>query len=361
MKKFLLFLFCCSVCFAALAQNDTVVPKQDTPVPKPQDTPRVAKPDTLRARDTTIKRPRPPRDTTARITPVQPDTVLQADSNPLPKADTVPAELTISGNLLPGYQPDTLPFLSRISMFQAVLREHPYYNFFGKGMAMTVQEKKVQGREGLFYFLVVLLIYFGFIRLIFGKYIDNIITLFFRVTMRQQQIRDQLLQSPLPSLFLNLLYFITGGYFLSMVVRHYNVVPIYNPWILFAWCSALLMVIYLGKFITLKLTGWIFNVRLSTDTYIFIVFLVNKMIGIFLLPVLVVMAFAGPGLFQVVMTLAFLVLVIFFIYRFIISYRPIRSEIKLNRFHFFIYLCAFEIAPLLLIYKVLLIFVERSY
>ena len=89
--------------------------------------------------------------------------------------------------------------------------------------------------------------------------------------------------------------------------------------------------------------------------------LVNKMIGIFLLPVLVVMAFAGPLLFQVVMTLAFFVLVILFIYRFIISYNPIRNEIKLNRFHFFIYLCAFEIAPLLLIYKVLYIFVERVY
>ncbi len=48
-------------------------------------------------------------------------------------------------------------------------------------------------------------------------------------------------------------------------------------------------------------------------------------------------------------------------YRFIISYKPIRNEIKVSRFHFFVYLCAFEIAPLLLIYKVLLIFVERTY
>jgi hypothetical protein len=46
------------------------------------------------------------------------------------------------------------------------------------------------------------------------------------------------------------------------------------------------------------------------------------------------------------------------LYRFIISYRPVRSEIKVNRFHFFLYLCAFEIAPLLLIYKVLLTFVD---
>jgi hypothetical protein len=312
------------------------------------------------ARDTAIKRPRP-RDTTARIIPVKPDTVITVDTNPADLVGAPPVELILKGSLLPGYTPDTLPYLSRIKLYQAVLREHPYYNFFGKGVRVTVQEKKVNGREGIFYFLAGLLIYFGFIRLIFGKYLDNLITLFFRVTMRQQQIRDQLLQSPLPSLFLNLLYFINGGFFLSLVVKHFNIVPISNQWILFGWCSALLMVIYSGKFITLKLSGWVFNVRHATDTYIFIVFLVNKMIGIFLLPVLVVMAFAGPALFQVVMTLAFLALVIFFVYRFIISYRPIRSEIKLNRFHFFIYLCAFEIAPLLLIYKVLLIFVEKSY
>jgi hypothetical protein len=357
-KKLLLILFCCSIGFIALAQNetDTVKPRQDTPVVKPQqDT--TAKPDTAR-RDTTIKRTIIRRDTTRKE-------VVQPDSIPvpaiIPMSDTMPVELTIKGDLLPGYKRDSLPNISRISLIKAVLRDHPYFNFFGEPVAVLAKEKKVQGREGIFYFLVGLLIYFGFIRLAFGKYIDNLTTLFFRVTMRQQQIRDQLLQSPLPSLLLNLLYFITGGFFFSLVLKHYNLVPISNQWLLFGYCAALLMVIYLGKFITLKLTGWIFNVSSATDTYIFIVFLVNKMIGIFLLPVLAVMAFAGPTLFQVVMTLAFLVLVIFFIYRFIISYRPIRSEIKLNRFHFFIYLCAFEIAPLLLIYKVLLIFVERSY
>jgi hypothetical protein len=349
-----------------MAQTDTTVPpRQDTPAVKQQDSVK-AKPDSARAKDTTVRRPRPPRDTAARIIPVKPDTV-QPDA-PVPVIDTQVAinkyldpEQTIQGDLLPGYKPDTLQNISRIKLFQAVLRQHPYYNFFGKPITMTIQEKKVNGREGIFYFLAGLLIYFGFIRLLFGKYLDNLISLFFRVTMRQQQIRDQLLQSPLPSLFLNLLYFINAGFFLSFVVRYYNIVAIPNQWLLFGWCAAVLMFIYSGKFITLKLTGWIFNVSNATDTYIFIVFLVNKMIGIFLLPVLVIMAFAGPGLFQVVMTLAFFILLIFYIYRFIISYRPIRDQIKLNRFHFFIYLCAFEIAPLLLIYKVLLIFVERSY
>ena len=376
-KKFLLFLFCCSVCFCSLAQSesDTLPPKQDSPVVKKRDSAAISRQDSARIKDTTVKKIRPSRDTTRditrdttrRIEAIQPDTPLRPNAIPArpdtpdPKPETLRVDLKIAGDLLPGYTPDTLQNLSRIALFQSVLREHPYYNFFGEPIAMTVQEKKSNGSEGMFYFLAGLLLYFGFIRLIFGKYIENLISLFFRVTMRQQQIRDQLLQSPLPSLFLNLLYFITGGFFLSLVVTHYNIVPAMSKWILFAWCAGLLMVIYLGKFITLKLTGWIFDVSDATDTYIFIVFLVNKMIGIFLLPVLVVMAFAGPGLFEVKMTLAFFVLVILFIYRFIISYKPIRNEIKLNRFHFFIYLCAFEIAPLLLIYKVLLIFVERVY
>jgi hypothetical protein len=363
-KKFLLFIFCCSICICSLAQSDTIPPKQDSPLVKKQDSTVAPRPDSA-ARDTTARKPRPRPDTTKKVALRQADSVLRPDSivqpaTPNPKPETLQVDLQV-GELLPYFKPDTLPHIARLSMFQSLLHEHPYFNFFGEPIEMPIQEKKVERREGIFYFLVVLLIYFGFIRLIFGKYLDNLISLFFRVTMRQQQIRDQLLQSPLPSLFLNLLYFITGGFFLSLVVTHYNIVPMMNKWILFGWCAALLMLIYSGKFIVLKLTGWIFNVSDATNMYIFIVFLVNKMIGIFLLPVLVVMAFAGPLLFQVVLTLAFFVLVILFIYRFIISYNPIRNEIKLNRFHFFIYLCAFEIAPLLLIYKVLLIFVERSY
>jgi hypothetical protein len=88
---------------------------------------------------------------------------------------------------------------------------------------------------------------------------------------------------------------------------------------------------------------------------------VNKMVGIFLIPVLVLMAFPFKPLLAAIVTLSHIMLALALGYRFLISYKPIRHEIKVSRFHFFVYLCAFELAPLLLIYKVLLIFVERSY
>jgi hypothetical protein len=250
-------------------------------------------------------------------------------------------------NTLPGYQ--------------AVLRDHPYYSFKGKSKALFLKNTAVNNTDGIFYFLFGLLFYFAIVRIFFNKYLDNIITLFFRVTMRQQQLREQLSQTPLPSLFLNILFVSTSGMFLAFVALHYKIMPEQNLWLLWGYGCLLVMAIYLGKFIILKIIGWIFNVSNATDTYIFIIFMVNKMVGIFLMPVLILMAFPYGSLLKVVITLAFIMLALSLVYRFIISYKPIRHEIKVSRFHFFVYLCAFEIAPLLLIYKVLLIFVERSY
>jgi hypothetical protein len=119
-------------------------------------------------------------------------------------------------------------------------------------------------------------------------------------------------------------------------------------------------VIYLVKFLVLKFCGWVFNISRAIDTYIFVVFLVNKMMGIFLLPFLILITFSGPTAREIYVTISLAMIFTFLGYRVLASYRAIRNEIKLTPFHFFMYLCAFEIAPLLLIYKVLLSYLEKA-
>jgi hypothetical protein len=323
----------------AREHRDTVIKKRDTPGIKRDTTAKIMA-------DTALAVPPTP-DSVDSARPLRPPVVQRPDS-------VIPVASVLKGPVLPEPKPT-------LQGFQNALRSHPYFNFYGRGVKITEQLKKESRDESMFYFLCALLFYFGFIRIAFMKYLDNLNTLFFRVTMRQQQIRDQVLQSPLPSLLLNILFIISTGLFLSFVADYYNIVPGMNRWLLLFYCCLLLTAIYLGKFIMLKTIGWMFNIRMATDTYIFIVFLVNKMMGIYLLPALLFMAFAKGAFLTVLITLTYFFIVVLFIYRFIIAYRPVRNEIKLSRFHFFIYLCAFEIAPLLLIYKVLLIFVERSY
>ena len=249
---------------------------------------------------------------------------------------------------------------ARFANFQRVVKDNPIFLFTRTPVESNLYVRKEQENESLFYFLVGLVFYFACIRLFFGKYLDNLITLFFRVTMRQQQIREQLLQTPLPSLLLNILFVISSGLYLALLARQYNFTYFGDLWITFLYAIAFVSGIYLGKYLVLKLTGWVFNIRNATDTYIFIVFLVNKMIGIFLLPFIVLISFPNEFFLPVVILLSYIMLFLFLCYRFINSFRPIRTEIKVTRFHFFLYLCAFEIAPLLLIYKVLLAYVERS-
>lgn len=328
-------------------QGDTIVRQPDTVVPDPgQAAPR---------QDTPVRKAPVARkkvDTSART--LQPVTTAAPGDTALPAKDTAQS-LTATDTLEKVSIENTLPG------FQAVLRDHPYYPFKGKPKILFLKEPDGTSSDALFYFLFGLLFYYAIIRLFFLKYLHNITTLFFRATMRQQQLREQLSQTPLPSLFLNILFISSAGMFLALVARYYALVPGMNLWLLWGYGAALVLAIYLGKFIILKVIGWIFNVGNATDTYIFVIFMVNKMVGIGLVPVLILMAFPYGSFLPVIITLAFIMLALALVYRFIISYKPIRNEIKVSRFHFFIYLCAFEIAPLLLIYKVLLIFVERSY
>jgi hypothetical protein len=242
-----------------------------------------------------------------------------------------------------------------------LLKSNAYLNFSGNPFRITEDKYEARSYDGLFYLLVGMLFFFAIIKLVFGKYLGNLLTLFFRISMRQQQIREQVLQSPLPSLLLNLLFVLSGGLYGSFLLQYYHYGAADQVWVFFLYGALFLAVIYLIKFIFLKITGWIFNIQGPVETYLFIVFMTNKIIGIFLLPFLVILSFSSPLISLVCITLSAIMIGIFYIYRVISSYKTLTKEIKISGLHFFLYLCAFEIAPLLLIYKVLLTYLGKAY
>jgi Domain of unknown function (DUF4271) len=238
-----------------------------------------------------------------------------------------------------------------------ILQHHPYFGFSTKSETAPVSAiRTFRGKEGLFYLLVFLLITYGLLRLVFPKYFSDLFRLFFRTTLKQRQISEQLMQTPLPSLLLNGFFVFSTGLYIAFVLQHFKLDPFDNFWLLFLYCCLGLSAIYFIKFIGLKISGWIFNMKEAADSYVFIVFVVNKMIGILLLPFLILLAFALGDVYSVAFTMSFCIVAGLIAYRFILSFAAIRNQVRVNPFHFFLYLCAFEIAPLLLIYKGLLVF-----
>ena len=242
-----------------------------------------------------------------------------------------------------------------------VLEHHPYFGFAAPVTTKGRSEiKQFTGKELLFYLIVLLLIIYALLRMTFPKYFIDLFRLFFRTTLKQRQIKEQLMQTPLPSLLLNCFFVVSGGLYITFLIQHYNFSQEQNFWLLFFYCCIGLSAAYFLKFIGLKVSGWLFNVEEAANSYIFIVFVVNKMMGILLLPFLILLAFTMGNVYTGGLTISWCIVGALLIYRFILTYSAIHNEVKVNLFHFFLYLCAFEIAPLLLVYKGLLLFFHQT-
>jgi hypothetical protein len=177
----------------------------------------------------------------------------------------------------------------------------------------------------------------------------------FRTTLKQRQVGEQLIQTPLPSLLLNFFFLLAASMYISFVLGHYDLSNNYSFWLLCLYSFAGLAIIYVIKFLSLKFFGWLFNITATADGYIFIVFMINKIIGVYILPFLVLLAFTDNNIYEAAFIFSYIGVFALLAYRFILSYGLVQNEIKLNPFHFFLYLCAFEIVPLLLIYKALML------
>jgi hypothetical protein len=215
-----------------------------------------------------------------------------------------------------------------------------------------------ESKDLLFYVLIAMLLVFAFLRNAFAKYFSDLFRLFFRTTLKQRQIRDQLMQTPLPSLLFNGFFVMSVGLYADFMLVHFKLIGRNDFWEYYFYCCAGLAAIYLVKFAGLKVLGWIFNLRDAADSYIFVVFVVNKVVGVFLLPFLVMIAFMGDPGYTIAVVSSWVGVGSLIGYRFILSYAAVRNQVRFNPFHFFLYLCAFEIAPLLLIYKLLLVFFQ---
>lgn len=224
----------------------------------------------------------------------------------------------------------------------------------GNVLRLPMEHRVAPDKDQFFYLVCGLLFLLGILRIAFGKYFQDLFRLVFRNTsFRQKQLREQMQQTPLASLLMNFFFVLTGGVYVSLLLHHYERVPRNSFWTLTGLCVAALAMLYLLKFLVLKLAGWIFAVQEGMETYSFIVFTVNKILGLALLPAVVLIAFTAQPVLDFAITISWILIAGLFIFRYFLAWTAVAREVKVSRFHFFLYLCAFEIAPLLIIYKAL--------
>lgn len=289
------------------------------------------------------------------------DTLRIADS--LAKSNSANRPSGDSTNAVLAATPTTPAPLIRINKpfdsFYARLLDNPFLRTSAKPIYLLINERERQSKDEIFYLILGLLTFLAFIKLVFSRYFLNVFRLFFQPSFRQKQTREQLLQGRLPSLLLNLFFIFSGAVYVSFLIRYYNLVAL-SFWLILLYSACALMVLYMGKYIFLTFAGWVFNVKEATSAYIFSVYLINKILGVILIPFTLIIAFSQSAIINVSVTISVLLILLLFIYRYLISYTSVRKELEVSALHFLFYISAFEIIPLLVIYKTLINYLDNS-
>ncbi|MFT4202686.1 MAG: DUF4271 domain-containing protein [Chitinophagaceae bacterium] len=226
----------------------------------------------------------------------------------------------------------------------------PYLPLRAKPIYVIDTRHPYQSKDTLFFIVCGVFLLYGIVRTTFPDYTDK---LFRNLVSFSSMDRNEYTigQNNLPSLLLNLLFCLSAGLLGTLLIEQPQKLS-FAFWQLWLLGSLAFAAIYLVKFLTIYLFGWIFDASDDANTYMYVVFLVNKIVGVLCLPAILVFAFAdNPLLSQYIATLGSILLVVLLLYRYVVSFSVIARNLQLNAFHFFLYLCSVEIVPILILYK----------
>ena len=240
------------------------------------------------------------------------------------------------------------------------LMTHPYLPMQTKPSFRINELRIAPNFDGRFYLIIGMLFYLAFIKVTFPKYFSNVFQLIFQSPVRQKQTREQLQQNNLASLFSNILFILNASIFVSLLA-------VKNAWVdislysCIAYSAVGFSALYLFKFLFLWFSGWLFSQREAIGNYSFIVFLTNKVMGVFLIPAILLLAFSPISVQDFAYNSALIVISILFVYRYLISFSIVRASLKVSAFHFFLYLCTCEVLPMLVLYKLSMDFISGTF
>jgi hypothetical protein len=207
-----------------------------------------------------------------------------------------------------------------------------------------------------FYLLLALCAMLGAIRFTHPKYFSDVWRGFINPTLGSRQLKDLIQSATFPNLLLNLFSSIVLGLYV------YYLIGLHIDWRFVSLPSALMLgllimgavLLHIGKYIFVQLGAWVFGKGPIGEQYTFNVFLVNKILGISLLPFVICFAFLNAKWHSLLMLCSLILLGLLYLNRYLRSWTIFAPFFQNSRLHFFMYLCAFEILPMAVLLKFVL-------
>jgi hypothetical protein len=197
-----------------------------------------------------------------------------------------------------------------------------------------------------------LLLYTALLNITMGADIKSIFSSFYSKRTVQMDKDDRGINAwTLIGLFL--LFASTFGLFLYQLAAYNNVYYSISGVQLFAALSLIIISLFSFKFLILKIIGFLFDIDSMVGEYITTLYLTYFNIAFVFLPVVLCFSLLAAALIPYLLVMALVLIVIIFVWIYLRSSVSIISNFRFHKFYLFVYLCALEICPILILIKVL--------
>ena len=142
------------------------------------------------------------------------------------------------------------------------------------------------------------------------------------------------------------------GIFLFAVLNYYKISFFATPIFDLLGSIGSVFAIFMVKHFALQIIGSIFPISKEIKQYSFTIIIFGIITGLFLLPAILLISYAPSHLTSTIIYGTFILIGLVYLYRILRSLFIALKYISLHKFHFFVYLCTIEIAPLLVLMKI---------
>jgi hypothetical protein len=150
------------------------------------------------------------------------------------------------------------------------------------------------------------------------------------------------------------LFLFNLGVYIYLLSRHYNSIPDISNTSLLMMTTGIPTGLFFFKYLVIKFLGWVFPIQKEASIYSMTITIFGIILSIILFVANVIIAYAPPQIIPIVIYLSFIIIGIVYFFRSIRGLSIASKFLNHNKFHFFIYLCAVELAPVLILWKVVI-------
>lgn len=204
-----------------------------------------------------------------------------------------------------------------------------------------------------FWLSLILLVLLAGIRFGYARDFEDQMNAFRNWGVNQQVIRELGVGVPFGVVLLNVFSAMVFSFYAYCLIEHFGWVRLEPAWLLMAATFALVASLMFLRYLLLKTAELVSRHGKELRLYTYYELQINRVAGIFLYPVLLLSLYTQPPLSDYALYVSYALLAAYFLMRFVKEFNLSITYFGNHVIHFLLYICALEIAPLLIVIRLL--------